>query len=70
MVLRPFASVTKCPACGGATTACSVRFSDHEQLPAGCGRFVDVQVIGAPLVPHLEKHCPHCDFGWLEQMAP
>lgn len=69
MVLVPFDSVKACPACGCDTKGFSVEYSTSIQIPAGDGRFVDASTIGDPPRPHLEKHCPHCRFGWLEEIS-
>ncbi len=69
MKLRPFDFVTVCPACGQSIKGFSVTYSTDFKVPAGGGRFVSVQTRGMDFCPHLEKHCPHCEFGWLEQPA-
>ena len=69
MKLRWFNSVKMCPACGWSVSGFRVKYSSVEQLDAGDGQFVSVGTIGAAPVPHLEKHCPKCDFGWLEEIA-
>lgn len=65
MELLPFNSVTTCPACGGSTKGFSVEYSTAPKFDAGNGRFVAAPTFGT-VAPHLEKHCPHCGFGWLE----
>jgi hypothetical protein len=70
MTLYPFDSVTTCPACGRPTSGSTVAFSTDVKAKAGSGRFVSVQTIGDPFYPHLEKHCPHCEYGWLEEPSP
>lgn len=47
----------------------SVTYSTDHKVPAGNGDFVSTQTQGESLAPHLEKHCPHCNFGWLEEVA-
>lgn len=69
MKLVPFSSVTECPACGNSVIGFSVEYSTDFKIPAGNGRFVSTQTLGDLLCPHLEKHCPHCEWGWLEQPA-
>lgn len=66
MKLLPFDSVTECPKCGRLVKGFRVKYSTNQVVDAGMGRFVSVQTGGLPLLPHLEKHCPHCDYGWLE----
>lgn len=69
MNLLPFDSVKTCPACNQSVKGFRVEYSTDEVIPAGSGRFVSVHTVCAPQMPHLEKHCPHCDFGWLEHTA-
>lgn len=69
MNLLPFGSVAMCPACHLDVKGFSVTFSTHHVVPAGDGRFVSVQRMTDPDWPHLEKHCPHCGYGWLEEPA-
>uniref|UniRef100_A0A6M3J8T3 Uncharacterized protein n=1 Tax=viral metagenome TaxID=1070528 RepID=A0A6M3J8T3_9ZZZZ len=67
MKLEPFNSVKECPKCGLSTKGFSVEFSTSEKVAAGDGRFVSTNTYGSSLIPHLEKHCPHCRYGWLEE---
>jgi hypothetical protein len=65
--LLPFASVVDCSKCGKPVEGFSVEYSTHQKVDAGMGRFTSVQTWGDSPVPHLEKHCPHCGYGWLEK---
>lgn len=67
MNLLPFDSVATCPKCGQPTRGYRVEYSTALKTLAGEGRFVPMSTYGDPLVPHLEKHCPHCGYGWLEE---
>jgi len=69
MTLLPFDSNRVCPACGRATSGFRVKYSTDRVIEAGSGQFVSVQTNGDAPLPHLEKHCPHCDYGWLEELA-
>ena len=71
MTILPFDSVKTCPACwrGTAGLGFSVAYSTKVKVPAGSGRFVSVSTRDDDDRPHLEKHCPHCGYGWLEQLA-
>lgn len=69
MNLLPFDSVQTCPACGQSTKGFTVKYSTEEVVAAGGGRFISIHGIGIAPIPHLEKHCPHCEYGWLEHPA-
>lgn len=67
MDLLPFDSVTECPKCGRSTKGYRVEYSADVKVSAGEGFFVPVSTRGDAPIPHLEKRCPHCHFGWLEE---
>ena len=71
MNLLPFESVTMCPAChlDLFESAPVITFSTERVIHAHGGRFVSVHQVGDATTPHLEKHCPRCGYGWLEQTA-
>lgn len=68
MDLLPFGSVATCPACAQAVDGYEVKYSEDHVTPAGDGRFVSIQTYGHERCPHLEKRCPHCGYGWLEEV--
>lgn len=66
--LRPFGSVNKCPKCGNSTGR-SVKYSTDFKISSSNGLFVSVHTAEMSPYPHLEKHCTHCGYGWLEDVA-
>ena len=69
MKLLPFGSVQVCPVCGNDVRGFAVTFSTDHVITVGNGRFVSTQTHDDDLRPHLEKHCPRCEFGWLEECS-
>lgn len=67
MDLVLFDSLKDCPKCGLPTKGYTVEYSTAIKVPAGANRFASISAVSDPPVPHLEKHCPHCGYGWLEE---
>ena len=67
MNLLPFDSVKECPKCGLSVEGHRVKYGTFNKVEVGDGEFAIGDVYGSKPQPHLEKHCPHCRYGWLER---